>query len=144
MVVCGLTRYFTLVTPVFSPPGTEKMVQGNYLCTRIHDTGASFELIFMKFACLMRIHPWVTVTAFGNNRRNRTTNMGENVTPKPVFGFHTVRMEFFMEKTYKPYFVLHSPQKMFNSFSLSKAYFASKMIMSPKNYLSQLFWIFFF
>ncbi len=56
------------------------------------------------------------------------------------FGFHSTGIEFFMEKTYKQYLVPHSPQKRFNSFLLSDAFFASKMVMSPKNYFSRLFW----
>ncbi len=66
-------------------PAQKKMVQGNYLCTRTYDIGASFELIFMKFACLIQIHLWVKTIVFGNNRPSRTTDMGKNVSPKPVF-----------------------------------------------------------
>ncbi len=29
--------------------------------------------------------PWVNSTVFGNNRPNRTTDMGGNMPPKPVF-----------------------------------------------------------
>ncbi len=74
-----------LVMPVSSPPCPEKMVQGNYLCTRTYDTGASFELIFMKFTCLVRVHPWVNPIVFGNNQPNRIADVGENVAPKPAF-----------------------------------------------------------
>ncbi len=106
--VCGSTADFTLVTPVSSLPCPEKMVLDNYLCTRTYDTGASFELIFMKFACLMRVYPWVNRIVFGNNRCNRTTDLGENVPQNQFFGFHSASIEFFMEKTYKLYLVPHS------------------------------------
>ncbi len=83
--VCGPTTDFTLFKPVSSQPCPQKMVQGNYLRSRTYDTGASFELIFMIFAGLLRVHPWVNSIVFGNNRLNRTTAMGGNVPPKPVF-----------------------------------------------------------
>ncbi len=56
---------------------------------------ASFELIFMKFPCLMRVHPWVNPIVFGNNRANRTTDMGENAPPKWVFWLSFSGMVFF-------------------------------------------------
>ncbi len=36
--------------------------------------------------------------------------MGKMLPQNQVFGFHSARMEFFMEKTYKQYLVSHSPQ----------------------------------
>ncbi len=69
---CCPTADFTLVTPISCPPCPEKMVLGNCLCTRTYDAGARFELIFMKFACLMRVHPWVNPIVFGNNQLNWT------------------------------------------------------------------------
>ncbi len=109
--VCSLTTDFTLVMPVFSLSCAEKMVLSNYLCTRTYDTGASFELIFMKFACSIQVRQRMNPIVFGNNWPNRTTDTGENVSPKPFFffGFHSACMEFFMEKTYKQYVVPHSP-----------------------------------
>ncbi len=124
MAVCGSIANFTLVTPVSSPPCPEKIMQGNYLCTRTYHTGTSFELIFMKFAYLMLVHPLVNPIVFGNNQLNRTIDMGENVTPKPVFWFSFSRYGIFMKKTYKQYLVPHSPQKRFSSFLSSDAYFA--------------------
>ncbi len=56
-----------------------------YFCVRTHDTGRSFELIFMKFIPLMRVHSWVNPIVFGNNWPNRTADMGKNVLPKLVF-----------------------------------------------------------
>ncbi len=65
-VVCGPTADFTLVTPVSSPACPEKNSACNYLCVRTYSTRTSFELIFMKFACLMRVHPWVNHIVFEN------------------------------------------------------------------------------
>ncbi len=86
--VCDPTADFTLVAPVLSPPCPDKKWCGviNYIvCTRTHNAGPSFELIFMKFTCLLRVHPWVKSIVFGNNRPNGITNIGENVLPKSVF-----------------------------------------------------------
>ncbi len=44
----------------------------------MQDTGRSFEPIFMKFALLVRIHPWMNPIAFGNNQpkgRYRLSNV---------------------------------------------------------------------
>ncbi len=56
-----------------------------YVCIRSYDTGRSFDPIFMKFTWLVRVHSKVDPIVFGNNRPNRTTDMGKNVPPKPVF-----------------------------------------------------------
>ncbi len=56
-----------------------------YTCMGTHDTGRSFEPIFMKFTRLMRVHPRVNPIVYGNNRSNRTTDMEEKVHPKQVF-----------------------------------------------------------
>ncbi len=48
----------------------------------------------------MRVHPWVNPIVFGNDRPNRTTDIGKNVPQNQFFGFHSASMEFFMEKTY--------------------------------------------
>ncbi len=56
-----------------------------YTCIRSYDTGRSFDLIFMKFTWLAQVHSWVNRIVFGNNRSNRTTDIGENVPSKPVF-----------------------------------------------------------
>ncbi len=45
----------------------------------------NFELIFMRFTWLLRMYSWVNPIVFENNWPNRTTNMVENVSPKPVF-----------------------------------------------------------
>ncbi len=55
------------------------------ICIRTHDTGRSFEPIFMKFTWLVRVHSRVNPIVFGNNRPNRTTDVGENVAPELVF-----------------------------------------------------------
>ncbi len=70
------------------------MVQGDYLCTRRYDTGASFGLIFMKFRTL-DAGPIV----FGISQPNGTADMGENVPLNQFFCFHSAGMEFFKEKT---------------------------------------------
>ncbi len=126
---------FHISHTVSCPPCPEKIVQNNYLYARTYHTGASFELIFKKFACLMRANP----TVFGDNRPNRTTNMGENVTPKILFWLSFSRYGIFLEKTYKQYLVPHSPQKRFNLFLSCDAYLASKMVMYPQNNFSLLF-----
>ncbi len=54
------------------------------ICIRSYDTGRSFDPMFMKFTWLVRGHSWVKPIVFGNNRSNRTTDMGENVPPKQV------------------------------------------------------------
>ncbi len=43
--------------------------------------------------------PMSDSVVFGNNRPNRTTDMGENVFPKPFFRFKSDGMKFFEEKT---------------------------------------------
>ncbi len=58
---------------------------GIYICIRSYDTGPNFKPIFMKFARLVRVLSWVNPTVFGNNRPNRTSDMGENAPSKPVF-----------------------------------------------------------
>ncbi len=69
-----------------------------YLCIKAHDTGCSFELIFMKFAWLMWIYPWVNLIAFGNNRPNITTEMVKVCPQNRLFNFHSTGMGFFEEK----------------------------------------------
>ncbi len=49
-----------------------------YICIRSYNTGRSFEPISMKFTRLVRIHSWVNLIVFGNNRPNETTDMYEN------------------------------------------------------------------
>ncbi len=49
------------------------------VCIRSCDTGHSFDPIFMKFTWLVRVHSRVNPIVFGNNRPDRTTDMGENV-----------------------------------------------------------------
>ncbi len=108
--ICGSTTNFTFVTPLSSSSCQEKMVPGNYLCTRTYNIGTSFkQIFFMKFACLIRVHPWVNPIVFGRNQPNRITNMGENVTTKPFFWPLFSQYRIFMENFYEQYLVLHSP-----------------------------------
>ncbi len=66
--------------------------------------------------------------------------IGGKCAPKTsFFGFHSASMIFFMEKTNKQYVVPHSPQKRFNSILSTDANFASKMVMSPKNFFHSYF-----
>ncbi len=60
--------------------------------------------------------------SFGNSRHNRTTDMGENVPLKLVFGFHSAGMRVFEEKTEKQYWISHFPQKRLSLFLF--AYFS--------------------
>ncbi len=71
------------------------------LCIRSYDTGSSFEPIFMKFTWLVRAHSWVNPIVFGNNRPNRTTDMGENVPPKLFFRVQVRQCGIFWEKNLK-------------------------------------------
>ncbi len=74
----------------------------NYYC---HDTGRSFELIFMKFTWLVRFHTWMNPNFFFENGRfNRTTDMGENVPPKLVFWLSFSRYGGFWGKNLKAVF----------------------------------------
>ncbi len=88
----------------------------NYYC---HDTGHNFEFIFMKFTWLVRVHAQVNLFffSFGNNRSNRTTDMGENVPRNWFFGFHSASMGFFEEKISKLYSVPNFSRKKLYSFS---------------------------
>ncbi len=65
-----------------------------FIWIRTHDTGRRLEPIFLKFTELVRVHPWVNRIVFENNRPNRTTNIGENVPPKPFFDFHSAGVKW--------------------------------------------------
>ncbi len=83
-----------------------------YTYIRTHDTGRSFEPIIMKFTRFVRVHSLVNPIVFGNNRPNRSADIGENVPPIPVFGFKSEGIGVFEEKTYKLYSVTqHPPHK---------------------------------
>ncbi len=77
----GLVTFFLLKVPDHE----SAMLIHLYICIRSYDTGRSFDPIFMKFTWLVRVHSWVNPIVFGNNRSNRTTDVGENGLPKPVF-----------------------------------------------------------
>ncbi len=79
---------------------------------------------------------------FGNNRFNRTTDMGENVPW--FFSFHSASMGFFKEKISKTFSVPHFPCRRLYSFSSSNTPFPEKWSCPRKNYFSQLFWNYFF
>ncbi len=63
---------------------------------KTHNTGPSFELIFLKFTQLVRVHLRVNSIVFGNNRPNRTTDKGENVLPRKVFRLSSSPYSFFL------------------------------------------------
>ncbi len=110
----------------------------NYYC---HDTGRSFEPIFMKFTQLVRVHTWVNFKKKKkkNNRSNRTTDMGEDMPLKLVFWFSFSQYGAFWWKNFKV--VLGTP------FPIEKVIFIFvvqhpitwKSGHAPKNYFSQLF-----
>ncbi len=75
-----------------------------YLFTRTHDTNLSFEPIFMKFTWLVRVHPWMIPIVSENNQPCRTTDIRENVAPKPGFQLSFSRFGFFWEKNIKTIF----------------------------------------
>ncbi len=76
-----MVTFFVLEVPDYK----SAMLIYIYIYKRSYDTGRSFDLIFMTFTWLVRVHSWVNHIVFGNNRPNRTTYMGENVPPKLVF-----------------------------------------------------------
>ncbi len=86
----------------------------------------------MKFMRLVRVYLWVSPFVFGNNRPNRTADMGENVPQKPFFGFKSDGMRFFQGKTFKRYSVSHFPYKRLYSFLSSDGPVPSKIIMPPR------------
>ncbi len=80
----GVVTFFVLEVPDYE----SAMLIYFYIyikCTRSYGTGRSFDPIFMKFTWLVLVHSWVNPIVFGNNGPNRTTYMGENVPPKPIF-----------------------------------------------------------
>ncbi len=96
-------------------------------------TSRSSRLIFMKFACLVRVHTWVNLIVFGNNPPNRTTDMGKNVPPKLVRG-----------KNFKTIFGTPFPTEKVIFIFVVQCPIPWKIIMPPKNYFSRLFWKMFF
>ncbi len=121
----------------------------NYYC---HDTGRSFEAIFMKFTWLVRVHTRVNdIYFFLNNQSNRITDMGDNVPPKLVFDFYSASMGFLRKKieSHSPYPISHI--KSYIHFcrpilhSLKNGHAPTSQAPPPKkNYLSRLFWKDFF
>ncbi len=69
------------------------------ICIRSYDTGRSFEPTFMAFTWLVRVHSWVNPIVFGNNRPNRTTDIGESVPKNQFFEFKSDGMGVFQKKT---------------------------------------------
>ncbi len=72
-----MVTFFDLKVPDYE---SAMLIYSKYI--RSYDAGRSFDPIFMKFTWLVRVHSWVSPIVFGNNRPNRTTDMGENVSTK--------------------------------------------------------------
>ncbi len=70
-----------------------------FFVLEVPDTGLSFDPMFMKFTWLVRVHSWVNSIVFGNNRHNRTTDMGKMCPQNQFFAFKSDGMEFFEKKT---------------------------------------------
>ncbi len=51
-----------------------------FVWIRTHDTGCSFEPIFMKFTWLVRVHSWMNPFIFGNNLPHKNTDIGKICT----------------------------------------------------------------
>ncbi len=108
-----------------------------YICIRTHDASCNFERIFMKFTWCGFTHRW-TLLFFGNNRPNRTTDMGEAVPPKPafrlsfnVYGF-TCFFLFFLRKHLKTVSGTSFPTEKVIFIFVVRRPFPSKMVVSPK------------
>ncbi len=88
----------------------------------------------------MQVHPWVNLTTFGNNRSNRTTDIGGKCAPKTGSSAFIQSVWFFLKKNKKTVFGIPFPtEKVIFTFIVQQAV-SSKMVMRPKNYFSRLFW----
>ncbi len=96
----GVVTFFILEVPDV-PDYKSAMLLYSYICIRLRDTSRSFEPIFMKSTWLVRVHPRVNPIGFGNNRPNRSTDMGENVPLKPIFWIKFGRYGFSWGKNLK-------------------------------------------
>ncbi len=91
-----------------------------HIHTRTHNTGRSFEPIFLKFTWLAWVHPWVNPIVFGKNRPNRTTDWKKMLPQKPVFWVSVRRYEVFQRKNLKIIFDIKFPrQKIIKKYSAS-------------------------
>ncbi len=108
-----------------------------YICIKTHDTGRSFEPIFMNFTWLVLVHWWVKSIVFGNNWPNRTTRYRGKCDPKTsFFGFKSADLGSFEKKTYKMYAVSHFLQKRLHLFLASDGPFFEKWSCLPKIFFS--------
>ncbi len=102
--------------------------------TRRHDTVRGFKPIFMKFTRLVRVYPCMNSIVFGNNRPNRTTDIGKKCHQNRFFGFHSASMGF-LRKTLKNSIWYHiSHRKDYINF-----YRSTPLFLPSKNYFSWLF-----
>ncbi len=118
---------FSFLRPLITNP--QCLYTYIFICIRSYNTGRSFEPIFMKFTRFVRVLSWMTPIIFGNNRPNRTTDMGENVPPKPIFWVWVSRYGDFWEKNYKTVIGTPFPEKML--FLLFDAPFPQKWSSYP-------------
>ncbi len=141
--VCGPTADFTLVTPVSSSPCPGKNDAGDYLYLyRNTRYGLQFGTDFHEIYMVDAGPPCVNPIIFGNNRPNRTTDIGENVPPKPVFlAFIQPVLSFFRLKA-----VFGTPfptEKVLLSFVVWCP-FTSKMVMSLHVHFRKYYYYYYF
>ncbi len=111
-------------------------------CISSYDTNHSFEPIFMNFTQLVLVHSWVNCIVFGNNRPNRTTDMGGKCAPKTCFSCLSQMVWSFLKKKLKNciwYPISKKKKKKLHSFLLPTPHFL-KNSHAPKNNFSLLFW----
>ncbi len=89
---------------------------------------------------LVQVHSWVNPIVFGNNRPNRTTDMGENVSPKPVSSGLSQTVWCFLGKNLKAVLGIPFPPKKVVLIFVIGRHVPSKIVMLPKNNFSLLFW----
>ncbi len=111
----------------------------NYYC---YDTGHSFELIFMILTCLMRVHTSVNATFFfGNNRSDRTTDMGENVPSKQTDFLALIQLvRWFLRKKFQSRIRYPTSHRKGYIHFCHQILYSLKNCSTHENFFSQLFW----
>ncbi len=78
------------------------------ICIRTHDTGCSFEPIFMKFTWLVRLHSWVNPIVLETIGPIEPQIWGK-CTPKPIFwGLNRTVWGFLRKKIFIRYPIFHT------------------------------------
>ncbi len=111
----------------------------NYYC---HDTGSSFQLIFMKCTWLVRVNTWVNPIIFlffFNNRFNEHW-YGRKCALKTGLLAFIQPVWIFWRKNFKAVSRTLFSIKRFYSFLSSDTPIPWKMVMSAKIFFSRLFW----